>query len=55
MATDLLENFHILLSENRFFSKFKISTPKISKAIPLPRLEDDPLDYHLHINWPLIF
>ena len=42
MATDLLENFHIFLVENRFFSKFKILTLKIIPAIPLPRFKRGP-------------
>ena len=52
MATNLLENFHLLLVKNRFFSKFKISTLKISSAIPLPRFERGssglPYAYILH-------
>ena len=39
MATDLLENFHKFLVENRFFSKLKISTLKIIATIPLSRFE----------------
>ena len=42
MATDLLENFHIFLPQNRFFSKFGISTLKIIPAIPLSRYETEP-------------